>query len=105
MFIYNQYLFKNKVMITVADSFIVNNKKFISSGFGDEIMLMNLESGDYIGLNTVSADIWRQSENQSTAQEIINYLLQNYNVEENVCKAEALTCIEQMLEKGLLLKL
>lgn len=40
-------------MITPADSFMVNNDKFISSGFGDEMMLMNLETGDYIGLNNI----------------------------------------------------
>ncbi|MBA3674349.1 MAG: PqqD family protein [Chitinophagaceae bacterium] len=92
-------------MIQITDEFIVNNDKFISSGFGDEIMLMNLETGDYIGLNSVSADIWMQAEKQITAQHIIEYLLQQYNVEKEVCKAEVLTALEQMLEKGLLLKL
>ncbi len=92
-------------MITLADSFIVNNNKFISSGFGDEMMLMNLETGDYIGLNPVSADIWRQAEKQTTAQQIIDYLLQQYDVEETVCKTEVIAVMQQMLEKGLLIKM
>ncbi len=92
-------------MIDITGSFIVNTNKFISSGFGDEMMLMNLETGDYVGLNTVSADIWRQAEKQSTAQQIIDYLLQQYDVEEEVCKREVLTAMEEMLEKGLLIKL
>ncbi len=92
-------------MITAADTFIVNSEKFISSGFGDEMMLMNLETGDYIGLNTVSADIWRQAEKQTTAQQIIDYLLQQYDVEETVCKTEVITVMQQMLEKGLLIKM
>jgi hypothetical protein len=92
-------------MITPADTFMVNNDKFISSGFGDEMMLMNLETGDYVGLNTVSADIWRQAEKQTTAQQIIDYLLQQYDVEETVCKIEVITVMQQMLEKGLLIKM
>ena len=92
-------------MLTLADSFIVNTNKFISSGFGDEMMLMNLETGDYIGLNTVSADIWKQTEKQITAQQIIDYLLQQYDVEEEVCKREVITAMQQMLEKGLLIKM
>ncbi len=92
-------------MIAISDSFIVNNNKFISSGFGDEMMLMNLETGDYVGLNTVSADIWRQAEKQTTAQQIIDYLLQQYDVEETVCKTEVITVMQQMLEKDLLIKM
>ena len=92
-------------MITPADTFMVNNKKFISSGFGDEMMLMNLETGDYIGLNSVSADIWRQAEKKITAQQIIDYLLQQYDVGEEICKREVLTAMQQMLEKGLLIYL
>ena len=78
-------------MVTINDSFIINRTKFISSGFGDEIMLMNLETGDYVGLNIVSADIWRQAEKQITAQQIINYLLEQYDVEQEVCRTEVLT--------------
>jgi len=90
-------------MITTADTIMINNDKFISSGFGDEMMLMNLETGDYIGLNSVCADIWGQAEKKITAQQIIDYLLQQYDVGEEICKREVLTAMQQMLEKGLLI--
>ena len=69
------------------------------------MMLMNLETGDYVGLNVVSADIFSQSEEKTTAQQIISFLLQKYNIDEEVCKAEVITCIEKMMEKDLLVKL
>lgn len=92
-------------MISIDETFIINNEKFISSGFGDEMMLMNLETGDYIGLNSVSADIWRQAEKQTTVQQIIDHLLEQYDVEEAVCKTEVIAVMQQMLEKGLLIKM
>lgn len=91
--------------MTVDDHFIVNTEKFISSNIGDEIILMNLETGNYVALNIVSADIWKQAEKETSGQTIINYLLQQYNVEEETCRAQTMTCIEDMLEKGLLCKI
>ena len=92
-------------MIKVDDLFTVNSDKFISSAFGDEMMLMNLETGDYIGLNEVSADIFRLAEKKASVEQIINHLLQHYNVEEDVCRVQVLSCIENMLEKELLIKI
>ena len=46
----------------MSDTFYLSNqKKFIASEFGDEMILMNLDTGDYINLNIVSADIWKQA--------------------------------------------
>ena len=85
--------------------FTINRNKFISSALGDEIMLMNLETGNYVGLNIVSADIYRLAEKKTSAKQIINSLLNIYDVEEEVCKAQVLTCIENMMEKELLVKI
>lgn len=92
-------------MIGNDECFTINRDKFISSAFGDEIMLMNLETGDYIGLNTVSADIYKLAEEKTSARQIINSLLKQYNVEEEECRAQVITCIESMMEKELLVKL
>jgi hypothetical protein len=92
-------------MINNNDLITVNKEKFISSSFGDEIMLMNLESGDYIALNAVSADIYKLAEEKTTAEEIIKSLLNSYNVEEEECRSQALICIESMMEKQMLIKL
>ena len=92
-------------MISIEQPFTVNRDKFISSGFGDEIMLMNLETGNYIGLNIVSSDIFRLAEEKTSAEEIINSLLKTYDVEEEVCRVQVLACIENMMEKELLIKI
>ncbi len=92
-------------MITLEEQFIINRDKFISSSFGDEMMLMNLESGDYVGLNKVSADIYKLAEEKTSADKIINTLLKEYDVEEDLCRSQVLTCIETMMEKEVLVKI
>ena len=84
--------------------YLANAELYIASDFGDEMILMNLQSGDYVALNAVSADIWKQAEKPINATQIIDHLMENYEVEKEVCESETLTCIEEMLEKQLLIK-
>ena len=91
-------------MIQPEDRFTANKKKFLSSVFSDEMMLMNLETGNYIGLNAVSTDIFQLAEEETTTDRIIESLLKKYNVEEETCRAEVFSCINTMIEKGLLVK-
>ncbi len=84
--------------------YIANTKQFISSDLGDEMILMNLESGDYIALNGTSADIWKLAENEANMDTIIDRLMEQYEVDKEVCKIETIACVKKMAEKGLLLK-
>lgn len=91
-------------MQQIPDRFGVNKDKFLSSVFSDEMMLMNLETGNYIGLNAVSTDIYKLAEQKITAEEIIKTLLEKYDVEETMCREQVMVCIEKMIEKDVLFK-
>ena len=92
-------------MIQPEDRFTANKKKFLSSVFSDEMMLMNLETGNYLGLNPVSSDIYKLAEENATAEEIIKNLLEKYDVEEAMCRAQVMTCITDMVDKEMLIKI
>ena len=92
-------------MIKADTTFRINREKFISSAFVDEMMLMNLETGNYVGLNSVSTDIFQLAENEITAARVIELLLNKYDVEEETCRTEVISCIDTMIEKGLLVKI
>ena len=95
----------DKYMIQSDDRFTTNNKKFLSSVFSDEMMFMNLETGNYLGLNPVSSDIYKLAEEDATAEEIIKNLLEKYDVEEEICRTQVMTCINDMLDKEMLIKI
>ena len=91
-------------MINPDALFRINREKFISSAFVDEMMLMNLETGNYIGLNAVSTDIFQLAEEETTVTRVIAFLRNKYEVDEETCRAEVISCINTMIEKGLLVK-
>ncbi|MGB0525420.1 MAG: lasso peptide biosynthesis PqqD family chaperone [Flammeovirgaceae bacterium] len=81
-----------------------NEAKFLSSDLGDEVVMMNLENGNYIGLNEVGGDIWKFMESPIKISELINKLIETYDVNPQECEADVMSYLEKMLEKGLVIK-
>lgn len=92
-------------MINPEATFRINREKFISSAFADEMMLMNLETGNYLGLNAVSTDIFQLAEEETSATQVIAFLRNKYEVDEETCRDQVMTCIETMMEKNMLIKI
>ena len=84
--------------------YLANTSQFLASDLGDEMILMNLETGDYVALNSTSADIWKLAETDVSEEAIIGHLLEHYEVDKEVCKSETIVCINEMVSKHLLLK-
>ena len=68
----------------------------------DDLVMMDIKSGNYFGINPVGAEIWNKMEEPITVQEIINQLLAEYDIDEETCRKETLTFIQQTLERGFL---
>ena len=88
-------------MITLQTTIKRNNEDFLCSKLGAELVMMNLKTGDYLGLNEVSSDIWDLLKQPVTAQEIINGLLQQYEVSKEACEQQTLDCLNKMAEQGM----
>ena len=79
-----------------------NEESFTVSGLGDEAVMMNLTTGDFLGLNPVAADIWEFMSEPVTIGEIIQKLTEKYDIDEAVCKTETLTYLQTMQEEKML---
>lgn len=92
-------------MIYESDCFVADTTQYIPADLADEMILMNLETGDFINLNRVSAEIWKKTQSKKiSVGEIIEYLLEQYQVEKDVCTFETISCVEKMMEKQLIHK-
>lgn len=69
---------------------------------GTEIGLLNPEKGNYYLLNEVSADIWRLLSDVKRLEEIINYLMDSYEVTEDKCYNEVVEHLTQLSDEGLI---
>ncbi len=73
----------------------------VSCDLVEEAALLNLKDGVYYGLNPVGARIWNLIQKPITVGEILDVILEEYDVEREVAQADLMELLEQLLEKEL----
>jgi ornithine carbamoyltransferase len=66
-----------------------------------EMVLLDMNSENYFGLDAVGTDIWQAMQEKETLQEVLEVLLEQYEVEEDVLKKDLLTFVDKLQESGL----
>lgn len=74
------------------------DNNIISDVFGEEVVLVNLESGVYYSLRDSAAQIWIRLINQYSPTEIVVDLIQIYKVDENDLISDINLFFTQLLE-------
>jgi len=67
-----------------------------------EMVLLDLSSESYFGLDAVGARIWGLLESGSTVGETLDTLLQEYEVERETLEADLGELLDRLLEAGLI---
>ena len=83
-------------------SVITTNKKVVSCELGEEIAMLNMDDGVYYGLNTVGAKIWNLIQEPKTVAEVLEVLLDEYDVKEKQCKNDLINLLQELQDKGLI---
>lgn len=78
------------------------NRKIIHSKIGDEVVMMDMDSGFYFGLNTIGSAIWDKLASPITAHELIDLLMKEFSVERIVCESDTHEFLNQLLERGII---
>jgi hypothetical protein len=82
-------------------STIIANKRSAACDLDGEMVILNLDSGVYFGLNGPGAAIWNYIQSEHSLEEIIEYLLLEYKVDRARCEGEVRSLIQKMLSQGL----
>ena len=69
---------------------------------GEEIVLLDLDSGMYYGLDAVGGRLWDLITGTATIGEAIDAMLDEYEVEREVLERDVLKLVDELAEKGLL---
>lgn len=80
----------------------IQNKKVIQSKIGDEVVMLDMDSGFYFGLNSVASIIWGKLEKEVSFDEIILDLLNEYNIDKLTCENETKIFLDQLLSKNII---
>lgn len=75
-----------------------NEEDFLCTEVDGETVIMNAETGQYFGFNTVSTDIWNHLEKSSSFSDLIEKLLSEYDVERKVCEDETRPVLAKMVK-------
>ena len=81
---------------------VVAAKDQISSDVAGEAVILNLKTGVYHGLDAVGTRVWSLLAESTTVNDIINTLLEEYEVEPERCEREVKALLQQLANSGLI---
>ncbi|MBE9205427.1 PqqD family protein [Nostoc sp. LEGE 06077] len=81
---------------------VVASREQICSELQGEVVILDIKSGAYYGLNQVGASIWNFIQSPKTVQEIQDAILAEYEVAAEVCKGDISALLEDLAAKGLI---
>lgn len=81
---------------------VVATKEQVSSDLGEDAVILNLKTGIYHGLDAVGARIWNLVQEPKTVSDILNTLLQEYDVEPDRCEREVGVLLQKLADAGLI---
>jgi ornithine carbamoyltransferase len=67
-----------------------------------EMVLLDMNSENYFGLDEVGSDIWNAMQQKETLQGVYESMLELYDVEEDVLKRDIETFMDKLLQSGLI---
>lgn len=88
-------------MKLTLDSTIMVAQDVVSCDLVEEAAILNLKDGVYYGLNPVGARIWNLIQKPVKVSDILEVLLEEYDVEKEVCQNDLMELLNQLLDKEL----
>ena len=84
------------------NTLLQRNEKVLSGGIDDEMVLLDLDDNNYIVINSVARSIWEMIEKPIKFEDLCTKLLNEYEVEGEVCRIETLEFLRVLEKKDML---
>jgi hypothetical protein len=94
---------RQSMAITMGDCFI-RSSAVISAKLDDDLVLLSLEQDKYFGSGTVGGRIWALLAERKSTQQIIDELVEEFEVTESRCFEEVSEFLEVMVRAGLVIR-
>ena len=78
--------------------------ELLSSDLDNETVMMDIERGDYYGLDDIGSRIWALAENPISIADICSELGEEFDVDADTCAADVMPFIQKMLEHKVFLQ-
>ena len=77
------------------------NSDLIGAAIDDEMVMMSVEHGQYYGLGGVGPRVWELIEQPQTMDQLVDQILEEFEVEREVCEKDLTEFLAQMEQLGL----
>ena len=82
--------------------YYIQNKEVIQSRIGDEVVMLDVESGYYFGLNSVASVIWDMMKKKIELNTLVENLMKDFDVDKATCELDTLELLEEMKGKKII---
>lgn len=91
-------------MGSITTETIISRRKdgLLVSELGNEMVMMDIESGNYIGLNETGRVIWELIEQPLKVDDLIKQLLNRYEIDYEECSRDTIEYLNKMDEQKIL---
>lgn len=66
-----------------------------------EMVLLDMESENYFGLDEVGTSIWQEMQEKETLKDVLDALLEQYEVESDMLENDLSNFVDKLVESGL----
>lgn len=73
----------------------------VSTSLDGETVLMNIEHGNYYGMDEVLSRIWALIEKPTLVSDLCKQVIQEYDVKQDVCEKEVLEVLNELEKEKL----
>lgn len=79
----------------------VRTKQLLEAELGEDLVALDVDSGDCFGFNSVAAEIWRLLAQPQDFEALRQALTDQYDVDASECEAELRSCLSNLELQGL----
>ena len=83
-------------------SYRVGSPNIVSETFDDEVVIVNLDDGNYYSLNNVGVEIWGIIKDGAQADEIASHIARRYNENNDNIEKRVYDFVEKLLQENLI---
>ena len=88
--------------VITKNSVVKVSKDQVSCDMGGEAAILEPNSGMYYGLNVVGARVWSLIQEPKSVNDLLQVLVDEYDVEASCCERDLLLLLERLAERGLI---
>jgi hypothetical protein len=88
-------------MNSTDQQYFVRKNHLTSAPMGDELVMMDVDKGKYLGLNPVAATIWSKLDSPKTIAELVTLLCNEYEVDVQRCTQDVEKFMAQLIANEL----